>query len=69
MMSNSSSEVLEFDDEYYICHFTRERNFENIDNLDNELIESAESSKSKNDRNKNQNNKKKSEEIYKKSSF
>ncbi|CAI2196470.1 12681_t:CDS:1, partial [Funneliformis geosporum] len=70
-MSNSSSEILEFDDEFYICHFTRERNFENIDNLDSELIEStesAESSKSKNNRNKNQISKKKPEEIYKKSS-
>ncbi len=66
MISNSSNKILEFEDKFYICRFTREQNLE--DNLNNKLGESAESSQPKNNHNKNKNSKTKPKETYTESS-
>src|SRR4051812_20898175 len=64
-MSNLSNEILEFDDDSYICHFTREQD---LDNLDEEFDESVENLQQKNNSNKNKNNKTRSKEAYRESS-
>ena len=62
MMSNSSNESIELEDECYVCQFTREQN---LDDLDNELAENIEP---KINHNKNTKGKTKLEETYKESS-